>query len=73
MTSVRIAIALAAVGLLLCVWLLVGVTWYSFMAFMLVAQPLLLVALVIFVVAVIRELRHREATIARAEQSGGTR
>ena len=73
MKSVRIAIVLAAIGLLLCAWLLVRVTWYNFMAFMLVAQPLLVLALVIFVVAVIREVRRRDAVIARTEQSGGTR
>lgn len=73
MKSVRIAIVLAAIGLLLCVWLLAGVTWYNFMAFMLIAQPLLLLALVIVVVAVIREVRHRDAAIARTEQSGGAR
>ena len=40
---------------------------------MLVAQPLLVLALVIFVVAVIREVRRRDAVIARTEQSGGGR
>ena len=39
---------LAAVGILLCLWMLVGVTWYNFIAFMMVAQPLLLLAIVIF-------------------------
>jgi hypothetical protein len=71
MTSVRVAIVLAAVGLLLCAWLLAAVTWYTFMAFMLLAQPLLLLALVIFVVAVVREIRHRDAAMARTERSGG--
>jgi high-affinity Fe2+/Pb2+ permease len=71
MKSVRVAIALAAVGLLLCLWLLAGVTWYNFMAFMLLAQPLLLLALVIFIAAVVRELRRRDAAMARTERSGG--
>jgi hypothetical protein len=71
MKSVRVAIALAAVGLLLCLWLLAGVTWYNFMAFMLLAQPLLLLALVIVIAAVVRELRRRDAAMARTERSGG--
>jgi hypothetical protein len=71
MKSVRVAIALAAVGLLLCLWLLAGVTWYNFMAFMLLAQPLLLLALVIFIAAVVREMRRRDAAMARTERSGG--
>jgi hypothetical protein len=66
-----VAIALAAVGLLLCLWLLAGVTWYNFMAFMLLAQPLLLLALVIFIAAVVGEMRRRDAAMARTERSGG--
>ena len=71
MKSVRLAIILAAVGVVLCLWVLTRVTWYNFMAFMLVAQPLLLLALLIFVIAVVREIRRRDAAIARTEQSGG--
>jgi hypothetical protein len=56
--ALRIALVLAMVGVVLCLWLLVQVNWYNFMAFMLVAQPLLLVAIVIFAVAAVRELRH---------------
>lgn len=58
MRALRIALVLAMVGVVLCLWLLVQVNWYNFMAFMLVAQPLLLVAIVIFAVAAVRELRH---------------
>ena len=59
MKLIRVAIGLAAVGLVLCVWLLVQVTWYNFVAFMVLAQPLLLVALVIFVIVAARDLRRR--------------
>ena len=58
MKAVRLAIALAAIGLVFCLWLLVRVDWYNFLAFMLLAQPLLLVAVLIFVVAVVKELRR---------------
>ena len=71
MSSIRVAIALAAAGLVLCLWLLAGVTWYTFMVFMLVAQPLMLVALVIFVIAVVREVRRRDTALTRAERAGG--
>jgi hypothetical protein len=71
MNSIRVAIILAAVGLLMCLWLLAGVAWYNFMAFMLLAQPLMLLALVIFVMAVVREVRRRDAAMARTERSGG--
>jgi hypothetical protein len=56
---IRVAIGLAIVGLLLCVWLLVQVTWYNFVAFMVLAQPLLLAALVIFVIVAARDLKRR--------------
>ena len=59
MRLVRLAIALAAVGLLVCVWLLVQVTWYNFVAFMVLAQPLLLAALVVFVIVAARDLKRR--------------
>jgi len=58
MNTVRTAIVLAAVGVLLCLWLLVKVSWYSFVAFMMLAQPLLVVAALIFVVALVRDLRR---------------
>ncbi len=59
MSLLRMAIVLAAIGLVLCIWLLVQVTWYNFVAFMLVAQPLLLAALLIFVVVAARDLKRR--------------
>jgi hypothetical protein len=59
MKTVRTAIALAAVGIVLCLWLLVRVSWYSFVAFMLLAQPLLLLAVLIFLGAVARDLKKK--------------
>ena len=59
MKTIRVAIVLAALGLLLCIWLLSGVTWYNFVASMVLAQPLLLAALVLFVIAGARDLRRR--------------
>lgn len=59
MSWLRVAIVLAAVGLVLCIWLLARVTWYNFVAFMMVAQPLLLAALVIFVIVAARDLKRR--------------
>lgn len=59
MNAVRAAIVLAALGLLLCLWLLAGVNWYNFSAFMLLAQPLLIVAVLIFAGAVVKALRQR--------------
>ena len=48
MKWIRTAIAMAIAGLLVCLWLLVQVTWYNFFAFMLLAQPLIVLALLIF-------------------------
>jgi len=59
MTAIRTAILLAALGAALCLWLLVSVSWYSFLAFMLVAQPLIVVAVLIFLGAVLKELRQK--------------
>jgi len=57
--ALRVAIVLAAIGLVLTIWLLVQVKWYNFLAFMLVAQPLLLLALVIFAAMLVKHLRQR--------------
>ena len=59
MKLIRVAIGLAVVGLVLCLWLLVKVTWYNFVVFMVLAQPLLLTALVIFVIVAGRDLKRR--------------
>jgi hypothetical protein len=58
---IRSAIALATIGLLLSVWLLIDVTWYNFFAFMVIAQPLLVIALLIFLGALVKEMKRREA------------
>ena len=59
MKMARLAITLTAIGLLLCLWLFAGVAWYNFAAFMMVAKPLLVFSLLIFIVAVAREMRRR--------------
>ena len=59
MKTIMLAIVLTAVGLVACLWLLAGVTWYNFMVFMLVAQPLLLLGAVIFAVVAIRDRRRK--------------
>ena len=58
MNIARVAIVLAFVGVLLCLWLLVKVTWYNFIAFMLIAQPLLVLSVLIFAVAAVRGLKR---------------
>jgi hypothetical protein len=59
MKAIRLAIVLALIGLVLSLWLLVRVGWYNFLAFMLLAQPLLLVAALIFAGAALKELRQK--------------
>lgn len=59
MKAVRVAIGVAVIGVILCLWLLVRVNWYNFLAFMFLAQPLLLVAVLIFAGAVVKELRQK--------------
>ena len=59
MTAIKAAMLLTAIGVALCLWLLVGVTWYNFLAFMLLAQPLVLLGAVIYVGIVLRDLRRK--------------
>ena len=59
MKAMKTAIALAAIGLVLCLWLLIRVNWYNFSAFMLVAQPLLVISVLIFGGAVVKALRRQ--------------
>lgn len=59
MKAMKTAIALAAIGLAFCLWLLIRVNWYNFSAFMLVAQPLLIIAVLIFGGAVVKALRRQ--------------
>jgi hypothetical protein len=61
MNLVKVAMLLSAVGTVLCLWLLVKVTWYNFLVFMLVAQPLLLLGAVCYVIVALRELRRTGA------------
>ncbi len=56
----RLAIVLAVAGIVLCLWLLAGVTWYTFFLFMVIAQPLLLAAFVLFAIALLQELAQRK-------------
>ena len=58
MKVARAAIVMAFIGVLLCLWLLVRVTWYNFIAFMLIAQPLLVLAVLIFAIAAVRGLKR---------------
>jgi hypothetical protein len=57
--AIKTAMLLTAIGMALCLWLLVGVTWYNFLAFMLLAQPLVLLGAVIYVGIVLRDLRRK--------------
>ena len=59
MKAVRTAIVLALIGVLFCLWLFVTVKWYNFIAFMLIAQPLLLLAVVVFVGVALRESKSK--------------
>ena len=60
MTAIKTAMVLTAIGVALCLWLLMGVTWYNFLAFMLLVQPLLLLGAVIYVGFVLRDLRRKD-------------
>ena len=62
MKALRVAIVLAMVGVVLCIWLLVRVDWYNFVAFMMLAQPLLLAAVVLFVAVIVKELSRSGRT-----------
>jgi len=59
MTAIKTAMLLTAIGVALCLWLLMGVTWYNILAFMLLVQPLLLLGAVIYVGIVLRDLRRK--------------
>jgi membrane protein YdbS with pleckstrin-like domain len=59
MRAIKAAMLLTAIGTAVCLWLLMGVTWYNFLAFMLLAQPLLLLGAVIYVGIVLRDLRRK--------------
>jgi hypothetical protein len=57
--SLRAAIALTALGILISLALLLKETPYTLVAFMFVAQPLLLLGLVFLTIHVVRDLRSR--------------
>ena len=59
MMAIKTAMVLTAIGVALCLWLLMGVTWYNFLAFMLLVQPLLLLGALIYVGIVLRDLRRK--------------
>ena len=59
MRAIKIAMLLTAIGTALCLWLLMGVTWYNFLAFMLLAQPLVLLGAAVYVGIAIRDLRRK--------------
>jgi hypothetical protein len=59
MRAIKIAMLLTAIGTALCLWLLIGVTWYNFLAFMLLVQPLVLLGAVIYVSTLLRNLRRK--------------
>ncbi len=57
---IRLSIASAALGLLVCLALLIRETPYTLTAFMFLGQPLLAVAFVLFAWKVFRDLRTKE-------------
>lgn len=57
--SLRVAIALTALGILISLALLLKETPYTLVAFMFVAQPLLLLGLVFLTIHVVQDLRSR--------------
>jgi hypothetical protein len=59
MKAMKAAMLFTAIGIALCLWLLTGVTWYNFLVFMFVVQPLVLVGAVIYVAIVLRDLRRK--------------
>lgn len=57
--GLRAAVALTALGILISLALLVKETPYTLVAFMFGAQPLFLVAVLLLVIHVLRDLRSR--------------
>jgi len=57
---VRLALAFAIAGVLVCLPLLVRETPYTFVAFMFLGQPLLALGFILFSISVIRDLRSRQ-------------
>lgn len=61
MRVLRLALMCTAIAVLICLALFVHAVWYTFVLFMLVAQPLLVLATVLFVWTVLRDLRRKGA------------
>lgn len=59
MKALALALGLTAIAILICLALFIHAVWYTFVMFMLVAQPLLLVAAALFGWAVVRDLRKK--------------
>lgn len=59
MRLLRLAVICTAAAMIICLWLFLHAIWYTFVLFMLVAQPLLAVAAGLFAWVVLRELRER--------------
>ena len=59
MRLLRLAVICTAAAMIFCLWLFLHAIWYTFVLFMLVAQPLLAVAAGLFAWVVLRELRER--------------
>lgn len=61
MRVLRLALMCTGVAVLICLALFVHAVWYTFVLFMLVAQPLLVLATVLFAWTVLRDLRRKGA------------
>ena len=61
-TLVQAAIVLAAAGAVLSLWLFSGVNWVNFFFFMVLVQPLFAAAVLLFAIAVIRDVASRRVT-----------
>ena len=59
-TLVRLSLAAAILGTLVCLPLLIKETPYTFVAFMFLGQPLLLIAFVLFAWKVFQDLRRKQ-------------
>lgn len=59
MRALTLALGLTALAIVICLGLFIHAVWYTFVLFMLVAQPLLVVAAVLFGWAVVRDLRDK--------------
>jgi hypothetical protein len=56
--ALTLALSLTAIAIVICLGLFIHAVWYTFVMFMLVAQPLLLCVAALFGWAVVRDLRQ---------------